>query len=608
MTMNSRDSSGPDPLGGVLESFLARLRRGERPSLKEYADRYPELAEDIYGLLPALVELERQGPADDDRSRRVEGGAAASPLTTGATASGVGDGPQPHPGPGSHPIPERLGDYRIVRPIGGGGMGIVYEAERESLRSRVALKVMHPKFRSHADYLRWFLREARSAAGLHHTNIVSVFDYGEHEGICYYAMPFITGHSLARVFEDVKRLMRDADETGVEADAGSGNEPGSPTRGMPVSDTELRSVSLGLLRGAFPSAPRPPTGSDLAAAGQPSQGLDVTETDPGRGGQTAQAPLRLPDSDESERGLPASSSLSGLAGSSWSGRSSVRYHREIARIGAQVADALNHAHKRGAIHRVIKPHNILLDPSGNAWITDLGLAKLKQGEGQDAESTAQAFAGTLRFMAPERFQGKSDGRDDIYALGVTLYEFLALRPIFEDSDPHQLLSQIEHDQPTPLRQIDRQVHPDLAAIVARALAKDPAERYATAAELRDELRRFIEGRPVKTRPVPSSARLWRWCKRNPWLAGANIAAAVTTTVLAIGSTIAAWVYRAQIAERSTFIIRPRHIPGRFRSSPGPETPHVRRGQPRARRARMVHGLFVGSIDQFKSSTMNRSLP
>ena len=113
-------------------------------------------------------------------------------------------GDSPHPGPRSHPVPERLGDYRIIRQIGGGGMGIVYEAERESLHSRVALKVMHPKFRSHADYLRWFLREARSAAALHHTNIVSVFDYGEHDGICYYAMQFIAGHSLARVFEDVE--------------------------------------------------------------------------------------------------------------------------------------------------------------------------------------------------------------------------------------------------------------------------------------------------------------------------------------------------------------------------------------------------------------------
>jgi serine/threonine protein kinase len=558
MTMNSQSSSDPDPLGGILESFLARLRQGERPSLKEYADRYPELAKDIYGLLPAMVELEQQGPADEDRSGRAKNGPTSSRAISGVPAGGAGDRPRPHshplPSPGSHPIPERLGDYRIIRQIGGGGMGIVYEAERESLRSRVALKVMHPKFRSHADYLRWFLREARSAAALHHTNIVSVFDYGEHDGICYYAMQYIAGHSLARVFEDVKRLKRDADRTGVGAGAGNGIEPeaicmgqGFPTRMLSGADSGVRSVSLGLLRGAFPSVPRPPTGSDGATASRPAHDLDATQPDPGHVDQTGETHLPSHDLHENESGLPASSSISELSGSSWSGRSSVRYHREIARIGAQVADALDHAHKRGVIHRDIKPHNILLDGLGNAWITDFGLAKLKQREGQDAESTAQAFAGTLRFMAPERFQGKSDGRDDIYALGVTLYEFLALRPIFEDSDPHQLLRQIEHEQPTPLRQIDRQVvHPDLAAIVARALAKDPAERYASAAELRDELRRFIEGRPVKTRPVPSYARFWRWCKRNPWLAGANITAALLTTVLAIGSTIAAWVYSNQV--------------------------------------------------------------
>ena len=217
----------------------------------------------------------------------------------------------------------------------------------------------------------------------------------------------------------------------------------------------------------------------------------------------------------------------------------MRYQREIARIGAQVADALDYAHKRKVIHRDIKPHNILLDALGNAWITDFGLAKLKEEENQ---STSQAFAGTLRYMAPERLQGKSDGRDDLYALGATLYEFLALRPIFDGSDPHQLLSKIEHELPMPLRQIDRQIHPDLAAIIARALTKDPTDRYATAGELRDELRRFIEGRPVKTRPVPAYARFGKWCKRNPWLAAANITAAVATMLLAIGSTLMSKVY------------------------------------------------------------------
>ena len=133
------------------------------------------------------------------------------------------------------------------------------------------------------------------------------------------------------------------------------------------------------------------------------------------------------------------------------------------------------------IHRDIKPHNILLDALGNAWVTDFGLAKLKQEEN---ESTSQAFAGTLRYTAPAP-PGKVGRPRRHLRLGATLYEFLALRPIFDGSDPHQLLSKIEHERPKPLRLIDRQIHPDLAAIIARTLAKDPTDRYATAGELRE---------------------------------------------------------------------------------------------------------------------------
>ena len=100
----------------------------------------------------------------------------------------------------------QLGDYRILRYLGEGGMGVVYEAVRESLRSHVALKVMHPQYRNRPNYLRRFHTEARSAATLHHTNIVSVFDYGEHDGVCYYAMQYIAGQSLDKVLEDIRQL------------------------------------------------------------------------------------------------------------------------------------------------------------------------------------------------------------------------------------------------------------------------------------------------------------------------------------------------------------------------------------------------------------------
>ena len=100
----------------------------------------------------------------------------------------------------------RLGDFVLIRRVGAGGMGIVYEAEHESLKSRMALKVMHPRFRADRAYVRRFQTEARSAAKLHHTNIVSVFGYGEQDGVCYYAMQYIVGVGLERVLEDVRRL------------------------------------------------------------------------------------------------------------------------------------------------------------------------------------------------------------------------------------------------------------------------------------------------------------------------------------------------------------------------------------------------------------------
>jgi eukaryotic-like serine/threonine-protein kinase len=210
-------SSGRDPLGPILDSFLRRLREGERPSLTEYIGRYPALADEIRELFPALVELEQLGslggaaaPADADRAAtprvprdpRPTKPADPRPAQAGPGATEAWDratGPAAIGDYTTNPWPEQLGDYRIIGCIGAGGMGIVYEAVRESLRSRVALKVMHARFRGSAGYLRRFHNEARSAAQLHHTNIVSVFDYGEHDGVCYYAMQYIAGRSLEEI-------------------------------------------------------------------------------------------------------------------------------------------------------------------------------------------------------------------------------------------------------------------------------------------------------------------------------------------------------------------------------------------------------------------------
>jgi WD40 repeat protein len=149
-------------------------------------------------------------------------------------------------------------------------------------------------------------------------------------------------------------------------------------------------------------------------------------------------------------------------------------------------------------------------------------------------------------MAPERFRGDSDGRSDVYALGATLYEMLTLQPAFEGDNQLELIHRIEQNPPVPPRHIDGWISRDLETIVLKALAKNPAERFAGAAEMAQELRLYLDNRPIRSRPIPSYQRFWRWCKRNPWLAAANVAAALLTTILAIGSTIAAWTYRDQV--------------------------------------------------------------
>ena len=157
-----------------------------------------------------------------------------------------------------------------------------------------------------------------------------------------------------------------------------------------------------------------------------------------------------PRSRPVRRGEPST-----LGSSSLGGSGELRYFREIARVGAQVADALEYAHRRGVLHRDIKPSNLLLDALGNVWVTDFGLAKLEEG---DDLSQSRELVGTLRYMAPERFRGTSDRRGDIYSLGATLYELLALRPPFEETDQIRLIERIRNEPPAPPRQLDRQ-HP-----------------------------------------------------------------------------------------------------------------------------------------------------
>ena len=346
------------------------------------------------------------------------------------------------PSTGRRPLPTIEG-FRIVREIGRGGMGVIYEAIELALGRRTALKVLLAHHDSMTGAER-FHREARAAAKLHHTNIVPVFGVGEDLGRLYYVMQFIESESLDQVFNRLSR-------TGAAA----------------------------LRIAAMPSTDGP-------------------------------NPI---------------------------------YFRTIARIGRQVADALAYAHKQGVLHRDIKPANLLLDALGNVWVTDFGLAKAFEGE--DGLTLTGDIVGTVRFMAPERFDGRSEPRSDVYALGVTLYELLTLRTLYAESNRTKLIERILHDEPIRPRQIDRRIPRDLETIIQRAIAKEPEARYASAASMAEDLRRFLGDEPVLARPIGLVARLTRWCRRQPRLATA-VGLAAASLMLATGLSIAlAWSqYRA----------------------------------------------------------------
>ena len=213
------------------------------------------------------------------------------------------------------------------------------------------------------------------------------------------------------------------------------------------------------------------------------------------------------------------------------------YWQSVASIGIQVAEALEYAHKQGVQHRDIKPSNLLLDTQGTVWVTDFGLAK---AEDQPNLTHTGDILGTLRYMPPEAFEGKTDARGDVYSLGLTLYEMLAFRPAFDEKERNRLIKQVTQEEPPRLGKSIRSLPRDLETIVSKAIDREPGRRYQTAAELADDLQRFVDDEPIRARRASPAERLGRWCRRNPVVAG--LAAALVLVVL-IGFAGVTWKWR-----------------------------------------------------------------
>jgi serine/threonine protein kinase/Tfp pilus assembly protein PilF len=481
-------------LDEVVTAYLREVTAGQTPDRKELLARHPVLAAELAEFF-----------ADQDDVQRW-----ATPLRIVAAIQAEGT----------------LGDFRIVREIGRGGMGVVYEAVQISLGRRVALKVLPFAAALDSKQLQRFKNEAQAAAGLQHTNIVPVYFVGCERGVHFYAMQFVEGQTLAALIQELR-----------QSEGRNGDAPSEP---RPLGSGSAEPLGQQARQGTPAYPPRPPEGlaSELTS-GRWAPAREGNVDSPATGPYVPSAPV-----DQTPQAATVTPPVGALSTEHSTRRPA--FFRTVANLGIQAAEALEHAHQLGVIHRDIKPANLMVDARGNLWITDFGLAHC---QGAVELTMSGDLLGTLRYMSPEQALAQRvlvDQRTDIYSLGVTLYELLTLEPVFPGRDRQELLRQIAFEEPKPPRRLNKAIPVEMETILLKAIAKNPDERYATAQEVADDLRRYLEDKPINAKRPNAWQRLRKWRRRHKTLVTAASVVLFILLVAAAASSLVMWrAYKAE---------------------------------------------------------------
>lgn len=425
-----KGSEHEDLLVQALKECQAAVDAGKPLESESILAKYPTIREELSACLEGLALMRKAGP---ELSGGASGGADASPIQLTPSAA--------------------LGDFRIQREIGRGGMGVVYEAEQLSVGRNVALKVLPYAAMLDKRQVARFQNEARAAATLDHPHIVPVYYVGNQRGVYYYAMRLIDGKNLAEVLAELRGAQPENELSKVASrltGIGSAAAPAKHARGIPNDDTAR----------------------DVAAD-------------------------TIPEilSDHSSRGK--------------------YYFRSIARLGKQAAEALDFAHSHGIIHRDIKPANIMLDEVGEAWIADFGLARIESDAGMTLTGDLIGTLRYMSPEQTLANRIEVDHRSDVYSLGATLYEMLTLQPIFAGEDRESILRKIAFSDPKLPSKINAAIPKDLETIVLKSLRKNAEDRYGSAKEFAEDLNRFLSHEPVQARRTPFVQRVRMWSRRHP---------------------------------------------------------------------------------------------